>query len=261
MKEELQIIQKELEGKLKECKLANRVSFDVSALSELHRLTNGDWEIVELYARNAVLDALQNKRTIVTKTDIEAVNIADALQLISGGKDIWDDVRYIGTIPNLRPEGMQLKRLTSLFDADRERDAMNAVRDGRLPKYALTDLVQYNSGVLGPEVIVPFKLDPSRNEIMAVAESVARFVTKHTNEPQEVEDITQTNFLIQYFIRPQTQPGENKFLNSPNYRVVRDLGRGYNIDKAKGMVRVNQEHLCKYDKTTLEAYVLSLKGK
>ncbi len=263
MKQEPQEIQSQLARKLEAYRLAERISFDEGALEELYQLSDGNWQHAELYAGTAVLDALQHQRTTVSQADIKAVSIAEAIVLMLGGKDIWEDVRYIGiNAPSMHPTGVQLRRELSLWDADRNKDTMNAVKDGRLPQYALTDLIQYKKeGTFGPEVNVPFEFDPSKDEVKAVAESFARFVARHTGEPQEVRNISQGDdtFRILYFVQQQTQRDRDSLLNPLNYRVAKGFASG--IKGARGVVIINRETLCKHDKTTLEAYVHSLKSQ
>lgn len=261
MTQKLQVIKDRLDQRLRDYRLAERIYFDESALEELYRLSSGNLGDAELYAGTAVLDALQHQRKEVSQADILAVDIAEAMVLILDGKDIWDDVRYIGiNVPDMFPEGVQLRRALSGFDAVRSRATMVAINDGRLPPCALTDLIQYEQKMTSEsEVRVPFKYDLLKDEVRAVAENFARFVSQYTGEPQEVKDISQGNdtFGIQYSLQQQTQGDRHPLLNSPNYLVAKSFAFG--IKGAQGVVTISRDMLCKHDQNTLEAYVNSLK--
>lgn len=264
------IIQRELTKRLETCKLADRIRFDDSALEELQRISNGDWEYAKLYAGTAVLDALQKNKYTVTAEDIKLVNIFEAINLISGGKEIWDDIQYIGIkAPDMKPEGVQMRRLQSLFDANRTRDSMNAIRDGRLPKYVLTDKIQYNEkGIRSePEVVVPFRYAPSQEDVEAIAESLAKFISEHIKEPQEVRDISSREGInrdvfggIQYIVQTEGSGKKEPLLAQRNYRILKSFPIGMPVD-VQGVVYITRELLCKHDKNTLDSYVQSVKSQ
>lgn len=254
-------IQSNLTQKLKEYELSHRISFDVSAMAELDSVSSGTWEIAKHYAGTAVLNALQNEKGIITAEDIKEINGIESVQLMLGGKDIWDNVRYIGLkVPNIVPEGVKLRRVLSLWDADRDRDSGKAASEGRLPQYALASKIQYESGgTFGPEVIIPFRYTPSKEEVLAVAVSLKNYVDKNTGEIQKVEDITTEgmgSFGAEFFVRPDS---EDILLSRPNYRIK--IGFGPRIEGVQGIVTITRESYCKHDEGTLENYVDSVRSQ
>ena len=255
-------IKDNLTRKLEAYQLADRIRFSSSALDELKRVSDGDWKIAEVYAAPAVLDALQNRRSTITGKDIKGIVPAEALQLMMGGLDIWKDVEYIGTqVPDAEPIGVELRRMLSLWDADRNKDSMGAVREGRLPKYALTDRIVYEeSGIMGPSVNVPFRYTPSKEDILAVAESLARFVSEHTGDQQNVRDISRPemgDFGAQFVVQTD-DGGEQDLLNGLNYRVARGFGGSY-MEDVQGTVAITRERSCIHDERTLGNYVESVR--
>lgn len=251
-------IQESLMEKLESCSLADRITFDDSALDELRKVSGGDLRHAEAYAGAAVLDALQDQRRTITAEEIERVNIIEMVPLLTGGGDPWDDVRYIGNqVPGMTPEGVQLRRNLSSWDANRNRDSMEALRDGRLPQYALSDRIQYEQdGVMGPEVLIPFRYDPSKNEIEAVAQSLANFVSEHAGQPQEVEDISSGRDLLgaQFMVR-ENNPQKDGLLVDRNYRVTK---RPSSMEGAQSVVSITREALCRHGEETLRAYAQSI---
>jgi hypothetical protein len=261
-------IQEQLVRRLKECGVADRIAFYDSAVEELRKISRGDWKNAELYAGVIVLDALQHQKTTIDANDvqesIQRADVFEAIHLMLAGKNIWDDVRYIGTqAPTITPEGIQLTRMLRSWDANRTRNAMNAMREGTLPQYALVDQIQYEEGIMGPEVTIPFRYEPSKDEIRAVAQNLANFVSKHTGQPQEVEDISRDDFAGggsswgQYIIK-EKNPEKDPLLVDRNYRVTK--GFGYQ-EGAQGVVSITRGFSCTHDEKTLEAYVLSIKSQ
>jgi len=202
---------------------------------------------------------LLTQKGVITGEDINAVNDSEALKLAFGKINIWDEVRYIGIhVPGMYPEGVELRRALNLWDANRVEDADDSARDGNLPQYALTDRIEYSGqGLLGrPEIKIPFRFNPSQTEVEAVARSLSNFISQYTGEAQEVRDISGPSG-IQYFVQDLNQPGRNPLLNSPNYRVMKDLFSM--IEGAQGLVSIERGILCKHDAGTLEVYVQTVK--
>lgn len=262
MTEPNQPIQASLERRLADYNLTDRITFDDSAIEQLRKVSGDDWQQAELYAGTAVLDALQQQKGTVSGTDIQAVNITEAFRLMHGGKDIWDRVRYFGTQePNMGPKGVQQARELDLWAADRTREAREAARAGRLPKYALANLVRYKEdGLFGPEVKIPFQFESSDEEVRAVAENVARFVTEHTGEAQEVKACPiGGSYGVQYFVRPSAWSGRGPLLYGSNYRI--NVNPAVGIDNVQAVVTVSQERGCQHGRGTLEQYVQRVKQR
>ncbi len=242
-------IREGLEQRLSAYNLKERIEFDDSAIEELYKLSDGNWKIAEVYAALAILDAFEDRRNQITGENIRETNFAEAFILIRGGQDPWEQVKYIGTnVPTMEPEGVKLRRTLSMWDADRDFDARKAVDEGRLPQYALPDKIEYSDkGVLGnPEVKIPFRYDPSKVEVGAVASLLARFVSEKTGEPQEVKDVSHPTSGIQFFVQPVPEEGMDPLLIRHNYRVREDLG--FFVDgNVQGMVVIEEDLLCKYD--------------
>ena len=250
------IIQEKLTRRLETYKLAEKIQFDDSALQSLGEISSEQWDVAQVYAGTAILNALQSQKYQVTAQDIEAVDPTEALRLMLGGKDIWDEIRYIGTqVPNMLPEGVNLRRALGEWDAARNRDSADAVSQGRLPKYAKVDEISYDSsGIMGPEVTIPFRYEPSDDEIRAVAQSVVKFVSEHSGQPQQVEEPSGSIYGATFVVK-ENNPEKNMFLVDRNYRVTKDFGIG-----GQGGVIIRPENGCKLDPGTLESYVDSVKA-
>ena len=169
----LNSIRQELARKLNYYGLEGRIEFDSSALQELGNLSAGNMQHASFYAGLAILDALKNQSPVITVQDIKKVDIFEAIQLITK-KDFW----------NYLPE--QLNQ----WDTERVSDANDAIREARLPKYALTDRIQlaYDDVTKRGEIYIDFKYDPYTEEIKAVAHHFANFVSDYTKEPQVVRN-------------------------------------------------------------------------
>ncbi len=252
-------IQKNLTERLETYKLKDRIVFEDSALEELRK--RGDWNHVEFYAAMAILNALQSKKEKVTGEEIKAVNIAEMIILMTGGKDPWDDVRYI-TSQDIEPEGIELRRALNLFDADRNRDTLSSKQTGRLPKYALLEMITYSKeGSLGPEIKIPFIYDPTEGEVEVVAYIFRDFISKSTNEALVVEEAARIDALDKYF-------GPKFFIKGPDeipylhlreiyYSVTKTFPFGIS-NKAQGVVVITRERSCKHPENTLEDYLTSI---
>jgi hypothetical protein len=265
---QLNNIQENLTNKLEACNLTGRVTFDDSALEELKKVSSGDCNLAELYAGTAVLDAIQQQKVTITAEEIQAVNVLEAIQLMAGGKNIWDDVQYIGTqVPTMTPKGAQFKRMLSLRDARENISTMNVIKYDALPPNVLVDQIRYKAhSLIGPQVIIPFKYKPFHSEVEAVAINLANFVSKHVGQPQEVEDLDillRTNFArpdsLAEFIVQEIKPEKGISRVAKNYRVSRWIGPVNDVAGAQGLVLITKEILCKHDERMLEAYVQSVK--
>jgi len=253
------IIREDLIPALRNNKLDTKITFTTSALKEIYRISRGDWPQTKVYAGTAILDALQSKKNVIHYQDIRNVNIAEPIALMLGGKDVWDEIRYIGvSVPNMLPEGVQLGRLLNLLDANRTRNATQALEHGTLPQCLDVKGITYQEkGILGhPEVLVPFKYDPSHEEVGAVARNLANFVETVTNSPQDIRDITHGEgslAYIQFFVQNKTQAERMFRFTSPNYRIAKESGP---------RVRISRETLCdeNHKPDLLEKYVQSLKA-
>lgn len=253
MSEEIKI---SLERRLNSLRLGDRVALDDSAIEELKTVSQGNLGIAEIYAGYAILDALQEQRATVTASDIEKVDSGEVVMLISTGRDPWDELAYIGTqVPNMTPEGIKLRRLTRQFDAARDVDAKTAISEGRLPQYALRDKIQYDAGGFTPQITIPFRLKPGREEVRAVAENLAQFIQCQIQEPQEVRDISHPHSGIQYFVQPIAKPGQDPLLIGPHYRVKEGFAYAKGV---LGAVTIAREIQCKHPESTLEAYIQSI---
>ena len=229
-----------------------------------------DWQQIEQHVGVAVLDALQNQKNIITEEDIKNANVFEAIKLMIGGKDVWDDIAHIGRInPDMPQYSVKLKRSMSQWQADRTRDTMQAVRDSRLPQYALKDKIEYSTGgPLGIEAKILFKFGPSKQEIEAIAKSLAKYVSEKTGQQQKVEDISMKDLIrgpstagigTQFFVRSQEEPGQNPILYSDvNYRLAFTHAYSREAD-VQGAVCITRESSSKLPQGTLEAYVESVR--
>ena len=257
-----------LHNKIKATGIDKRINVDSSAYDALKAVSqNGQWHNgADIYAGTAILNVLQAGGSILTGKDVKEATPFEAIQLMLGGKDIWEEITYIGTtVPTMLPEGVGLGRLLKLWDANRDKDIMDSTRDGKLPQYAMTDGINYSEkGVVGgPEVKIPFRYNPSKGEVEAVAQSVAIFVSETTGIPHEVEDISRggmDSFGVQYFVRQTLQPGQDKFLVGPSYRVSKGFAFGLETD-AQGVVTLTREMGCKHEANVLDLYAQSVKAK
>ncbi len=254
-REKLTLVKDEITKKLEHYKLSERIFFDDSALNELLIISGGDSEGAILYAGTAVLNALQIQGNKITAEDIRHVNVFEAIGLISGGKSTWDDVRYIGTqVPNMYPQGVQLKRMLTNWDADRVRDTRESVETGKFPKYALPNKARYKTdSSLGPELIIPFKYSPSKDEIKAVAGNFAEFLQRNTGQPQLVDDLSFPGMGdngVQFVIKEE-HPSKDKFLARLNYRIT--SGFSGNLDE-RYIISISKDLFCKHEEKTLEDY-------
>jgi len=260
MDEQLDYIQSKLTRKLEEFKLQDRITFDDSALKALFEMSQGEESTVDLYAGTAVLNALQDQKRVITGEDILAVDDSEAINLAFGRINIWDQIRYIGALDqDVFPDGVQLRRAKTLWDANREEDTDDSVKYGRLPQYALTDRIEYvDKGLLGrPEVKIPFRFRITQSEVEAVAQSVASFASEYTGEPQEIK-IIPNQMGIEFFVQSVTPPGEYHYLNRQNYRVSKDLMYGMKVGSQAAVI-IATEILNNDGKATLEAYIQSVK--
>ncbi len=153
------------------------------------------------------------------------------------------------------PEAPELRKHLDQWGANRSKDAEDATRDGELPRYVLRQNVLYEEKTLGPGVEIPFRHKPSIEEVRAVAENVARFMSQHTGKPHEIEDISQVNYLngvTEYFVKRKPRSGEPPSLISPCYRVSRGLSPGVKV------VTVRPESSREHDRNALQVYAQSI---
>lgn len=257
MTEQEDEIRENLTERIEAYNLQDRITFDDSAIAMLSDM--GRWDMSEQYAASAILNALQNQKDIITADDINKVDIFENINLMTGGKDIWDQINFIGTqAPDLDSVAIGFRRYLNNLDANRVNETQYSIEKGKLPQYALAEQIEYSiDGITGrPQINVPFRFKPSKEEVEAVAHSLAKFMSEHTGETQEVNDISGSQG-IQYFVQDPIESGTEPLLNRPNYRVRNSLFPP--LTGASGLVTIDREILCKHDVGTLEAYVLSVK--
>src|SRR3989344_540285 len=252
-----EVIRRELIPTLQQFKLDKKITFTTSALKRMSSFSNGDGRIAREYAGVAILNALQNKKDTIHYDDIKQTDVFEALRLMRGGGDIWDQISYIGLkVPTMLPEGVKLGRLLAEWDADRTSNAIDAKQKGTLPQYLDRQGITFNKcGILRqPEVLLPFKYDPSQEEIGAVARNLANFVETETSKTQDIRDITNGDGRfahVQFFVQDRSSEGVNPKYMGANYRIAKEFGN---------KIRLSRETLCDEDHplNLLEMYAFSL---
>jgi|GEM_PF-3612217 hypothetical protein len=253
-----------LSERLKRTGLSQKIEFGDGALPALFEKANRDERVALEYAAMLILAAFQNKQTAISPEEIQS---ADSMRLAVGyaqylatGKEPWDDmVRFSRLDGDFLSAAAGLKRAMQAFDGSRVFDARIAATEGRLPQYALTDKVEYNPegyGTRQPEVGIPFRYRPCKDEVESVAKGLAAFVQEQTGETLEVEDMSIGPEVggvgIQFFLRPTAALGQDKCLTSPWYKV--DTSFAFGIEGAEGLVIVEKGFVCKHPNDILEQY-------
>jgi len=169
-----------LARKLEYYELEERVKFDDSALQELKNLSGGNSQHVSFYAGLAILSALQSKSPTITGEDIKKVDIFEAIKLMTQ-KNFWS----------------YLPRQLNRWDTERISEVDSSIREGRLPKYALTDRIKLAYGMLKrAEIYIPFKYNPYPEEVKTVAHQFANFVSAYTGKREVVQNVSTTDEIF-----------------------------------------------------------------
>lgn len=254
MSEQSNQIPTNLTQRMEEYELVGKVTFDDSALEELSRLSGGVWDQASLYAGSAMLNALYNQRNVITSRDVVAADesFSEIIKLSIGKVDLWNIASKItnSSIP-MTTEDIALKIMLADWDADHEL-AYDLIRDGKLPGHVDLHGIEYQEILDRPAtVIIPFLIDPSNNEVEAVAQNLANFVSQHTGETQAVVDASNHN-SIRYNVQPAHILGHN-----PSYIV--EMHKPGPFSPPPRSIYLSRSSSTKHDTGTLEAYVLSVK--
>ena len=128
----------------------------------------------------------------------------------------------------------------------------------RLPQGALVDRIELGSGLVDrPFVKIPFSDYPQKEQVKTIADTLAKFVSMHLGELQEVKDISITDpFNIQYVVQANVDTGRSIH---PNYRIFKSDFSG--VKGVKSTIYIFTDASCSYDPKTLEAFVKEVKNQ
>ena len=105
-----------------------------------------------------------------------------------------------------------------------------------------------------PEVRIPLKLSTSKDDLRAVAEHLAKFVSERTGEKQEVKGMSLgegDSVMLKFAVQPKTGESETPLCPIPNYTVHDGV---FLPEGRQGVVSVERDFMCTQDPNLLKDY-------